>query len=345
MRALVLQQFGRIGVEEVAEAREPAGDEVRVRIRYTGICGSDIHGYTGENGRRELGQVMGHETVGRIDALGPQAAERGLAVGQAVTFNPLLACGHCEACHAGTEQHCPDRAVIGVKPDLVSAFAEQVTLPAANVVPMGEGTDERHGALVEPLAVALSAARRVGVGDGSAVLVTGGGPIGQSAILAAFRLGASTVFATDISPVRRELCAKLGAEVIDPSAAPTPEQVRARHGRLVDVTIDAVGVAATLADALESTVIGGTVGLVGMGSPELTLSAYRVSTEERSIVGSFCYDSRTFRDAAAWVAEGQAVLDELISGIVPMDGANDAFDRLSRPGDTPGKILVDLLEA
>lgn len=342
MRALVLQQFGRLAVEEVSDAPFPADDEVCVRISYTGICGSDIHGYTGENGRRRPGQVMGHETVGRVDALGRRAAERGLVVGQVVTFNPLLTCGRCEACRAGAEQHCPDRAVIGVRPDLVSAFAEQVTLPAANVVPMGEGADERHGALVEPLAVALNAARRAGVREGSSVLVTGGGPIGQSTILAAFRLGAETVFATDISPVRRELCAKLGADTVDPSASPTSEQVRARHGRLVDASIDAVGVAATVADALESTVFGGTVALVGMGSPELTIPAYRVSTEERSIVGAFCYDSRTFRDAAAWVAEGHAVFDELISGSVPMEGADEAFGNLSRPNEIPGKVLVDL---
>lgn len=343
MRALVLQEFGTIGVEDVSDPVAPVADEVRIRISYTGICGSDIHGFTGENGRRVAGQVMGHETVGHIDALGPQADSE-LAQGQRVTFNPLVSCGSCEACSAGQEQHCPHRVVFGVAPELVAAFAEFVTIPSRNVVPLSDAGDERHGALIEPLAVALHAVRRAGVKRGDTVLVTGSGPIGQSAVLAAIRLGASAVLATDISAQRRELCEKLGAASLDPTTAPTEVQVRATLGRPVDVAIDAAGVSATLTAALLSTRLGGTVALVGMGSPELVLPAYKLSTEERTVVGSFCYNAQTFRDAAAWVAEGHEVFDTLISATVPMSEANATFDKLAHSADTPGKVLVSMKE-
>ncbi|UNX54301.1 alcohol dehydrogenase catalytic domain-containing protein [Georgenia sp. TF02-10] len=327
-------------MQERDDPHRPERGEVGVRISYTGICGSDIHGYTGDNGRRAAGQVMGHETVGRVYAVGEGVSD--VAIGQIVTFNPLISCGQCEACRSGVEQHCADSVVIGVQAHTIAAFAEKVVVPAANVVGLDRVSDERHGALVEPLAVALHAARRAGVKKGDTVLVTGGGPIGQSAILAAQRMGAARVVATDISRARRELCQKLHAEVIDPAAAPTADQVRALLGGPVDVTLDAVGVSATLADALSSTRLGGTVGLVGMGSPEVTLPAYAISTQERTIVGSFCYDAQTFRDAGAWVGEGHGVFDELISDVVSLGEADATFAHLAGAADVPGKVLVEL---
>lgn len=342
MRALVLQDYHDIRVEERPDAAPPADDEARIRLHYTGICGSDIHGYTGENGRRRPGQVMGHETVGRIESLGCIGVDLGLQVGQVVTINPLVACGRCALCQAGTDQHCPDRVVIGVQPELVSAFAELITLPLRNVVPLDGLAEERHGALVEPLAVALHAAHRAGVTEGSTVLVAGCGPIGQSTVLAALRLGAARVFATDVSPSRRELCHALGATTFDPNETPTAEQVRTALGEPVDVTIDAVGVQASLADALASTKIGGVIALVGMGAPRASLDLYSISTQERTIVGSFVYDADTFRAAAGWVADGDPVFDELITGTVPMGEAGAAFARLAAPNDVAGKLLVDL---
>lgn len=344
MRALVLKEFGTMAVEDVADPAPAVADQVQVRIGYTGICGSDIHGFTGENGRRVPGQVMGHETVGHVVALGPDA-DGALGAGRRVTFNPLVSCGRCEACTAGQEQHCPHRVVYGVTPDLVAAFAEVVTLPSRNVVPLSDDGDERHGALVEPLAVALHAVRRAGVRPGDTVLVTGSGPIGQSVVLAALRAGASRVLATDLSPARRRLCEQLGATGVDPAVGPTEEQVRELLGGPVDVAVDAAGVSATLAAALRSTRLGGTVCLVGMGAPELQLPAYAVSTEERTVVGSFCYTAQTFRDAAAWVGEGHDVLDTLISSTVPMSAANDAFTELARSAETPGKVLVSMRDA
>lgn len=341
MRALELKEFGQLAVVD-REAPTAGPGEVLIDTVATGICGSDIHGYTGENGRRRPGQVMGHESVGRIAALGPDTRDAGLAVGQAVTFNPLISCNRCEACQAGQQQHCPDRIVIGVNPSVVSAFAEQLAVPAANVVPLSPNTPIVYGALIEPLAVAFHAARRARVGAGQKVLVIGGGPIGQSVILAAIQEGAAQVLVSETDPERRALCARLGATPLDPSTAPVAEQVRAAFGSLADTTVDAVGTKPTIGTALTATKFGGVVSLVGMGSPELAIDAYRVSTEEREIVGSFCYRNQDFRDAAAWVDQGSPVLAELITREVPMEAADAAFAGLAAADGTPGKVLVRL---
>jgi threonine dehydrogenase-like Zn-dependent dehydrogenase len=339
MRVLELKDFRQL---VVADREEPAvgSGEVLIDVVATGICGSDIHGYTGENGRRVPGQVMGHETVGRIAALGPGTDRFGFEVGQPVTFNPLISCNECDACTAGQQQHCPERTVIGVNPAIVSAFAEQVAVPADNVVVLSAETPIVYGALIEPLAVAFHAVRRARIGAGQKVLVIGGGPIGQSVVLAALQEGATHVVVSEMDAARRALCERLGATALDPTTAPLDEQVRAVFGTLADTTVDAVGIKPTLAGALDATKFGGVVSLVGMGSPELAFNAYRVSTEEREIVGSFCYNNRDFRDAAAWVDQGSPVLAELISHEVAMEDADAAFAGLAAADGTAGKVLV-----
>jgi len=320
----------------------PAPDWVVCDTALAGICGSDIHGYTGENGRRVPGQVMGHETVGRIASLGSGTDSFGFAIGQPVTFNPLISCNNCEACDAGQQQHCPDRTVIGVNPAIVSAFAEQLAVPAQNVVVLSAGTPIVYGALIEPLAVAFHAVRRARIRDGQKVLVIGGGPIGQSVILAALQEGAAQVLVSEMDPARRALCERLGATALDPAAGQLDEQVRTHFGTLADTTVDAVGIKPTIASALDATKFGGVVSLVGMGSPELAFNAYRVSTEEREIVGSFCYNNQDFRDAATWVDQGSPVLAELISREVSLEDADAAFAGLAAADGTAGKVLVRL---
>src|SRR3954447_8589660 len=190
MRALVLRDYYDIAVEERPEP-QPGPGEVVVEVIATGICGSDFHGYSGENGRRHPGQVMGHETVGRIEKLGPGVTD--LAHGQLVTINPVMACGTCTACTAGQQQWCSRRVVLGVAPDIPAAFADRVAAPARNVVVLPESMPAELGALVESLSVGYHALRRAAPTADDRVLVIGGGPIGQACLLAARRLGVDSV--------------------------------------------------------------------------------------------------------------------------------------------------------
>lgn len=341
MRVLELKDYNQLIVAD-REEPEAGPDEVVVKIVVTGVCGSDIHGYTGDNGRRHPGQIMGHETVGHISSIGSGTNAQDLQVGQPVTFNPLISCNHCEACTAGNQQHCPQRTVIGVNPAIVSAFAEQVVVPARNIVPLAASTPIVYGALIEPLAVAFHAARRARIQPGQNVLVIGGGPIGQSVILAAQHEGAARVLVSERDPARRALCERLGADPLDPSAGPLAEQVQQELGLLADTTVDAVGIPATISDALNSTRYGGVISLVGMGSPQLAFNAYKVSTEEREIIGSFCYNNQDFKDAAAWVDQGSPLLAELISREVTMEEADAAFAGLAAADGTAGKVLIRL---
>lgn len=339
MRALVYHGPDDIGVEDRPDPR-PGPDEVLLRITATGICGSDLHGYTGENKRRHPGQIMGHETVGRIVALGSEVPGDNLRPDRVATVNPVIGCGECEHCAAGTAQLCARRRVIGVDREIPSAFAELMVAPAGNVVVLPDSIPEEYGALVEPLSVGYHAATRGTVGSADTVLVIGGGPIGQAAALAARRRGAERVLVSEPNQARRALVEKLGFATIDPRAGDVAEQVRQSQGRPASVVLDAVGTGRTLSDGLTASALGGRVVLVGMGAREITLPAFEISTFERSIIGTFTYSSQEFRDTADWVAAHPPGLEHLIDDRVGLDDAPGAFARLASGNLDASKILV-----
>lgn len=336
MRELVLTEIGRLDVREAPIPR-PGPDEVLIRVAATGICGSDVHGYTGENGRRFPGQVMGHESSGVIAAVGDDVD--GFAEGTPVTFNPVVVPAEDAATFAGREQHHAGKHVIGVAKEIPAAFADYVVIPARNVVPLPADLPIELGALIEPLAVAVHAVRRLPADRLGRVLVIGGGPIGQSVVIALRDAGAGSIIVSEMDAARRELVERLGAETIDPAAGPVAGQL-AERGGLADAAVDAVGLTPTVRDALRSTTLGAPICLVGMGAPQVTLDAFLVSTEERSLIGSFTYGSDDFTDAAAIIGAEPDVYRALISREIDVADADSAFSALAAGDGTPGKVLV-----
>lgn len=335
MRALVLKDFWDLAVEERPDP-VPEPGEALVRVLATGICGTDVHGFTGENGRRSAGQVMGHETVGVVES----AEKGGPEPGALVTINPVLYCGNCSACNRGEQQNCPNKLVLGVTPQRSAAFAELITAPVRNLATLPEGMPAEYGALVEPLSVGYHALRRGQAVADDAVLILGGGPIGQACILAARRLGVESVAVSEPDPHRRELCTTLGAMALDPGEGSLRDRVAETLGREPTLAVDAVGATATMTDALTATCPTARVVLVGMATPDLRLPAYSISTEERSIAGSFCYSARDFADTAEWVGQAPPELAHLIEGRVDLESAQTAFTALAKGESEASKVLV-----
>lgn len=339
MRALVLTDFHQLDVVEI-ERPEPGPGEVLLRICATGICGSDFHGFTGDNGRRAPGQIMGHESSGTIAALGAGVDAADLPVGAPATFNPVVVPAEQLDQYRDREQHAPGKQVIGVAQHLQASFADCLVVPARNVLLLDPAMPLHLGALIEPLAVAIHA---VGLGrpqPHEKALVVGGGPIGQSVVLALQRAGVGDIAVSERDSRRRELVASLGVTALDPSAAPLAEQVGEALGAAADLTIDAVGLTPTMTDALAATALGGRVVLVGMGSPRLELPAFALSTEERSIIGSFTYSARDFAAATAWIGEHAEQVTPLVSSVVVPEQAQEAFTALAAGDGPAGKILV-----
>lgn len=329
-RALVLREGAAMVLEE-RPARLPGPGEVTLAIAATGICGSDLHGVAGHTGRRELGQVMGHETAGRITAVG-EGVDPGW-LGRPATVVPVYGCGACTACRTGEQQQCPDVWVLGVRVDVDASFAEAMTVPAINLVALPDDFPLRLGALIEPLAVGAHAARRGAVGPDDGVLVIGAGPIGQAAAIAARRREARDVVVSEPDSRRRAMVADLGFRAV------APDELATALLEPPSVVIDAVGASATLATALTVSAPAARVVLTGMASPVLELSAYAVSAGERTIIGTFCYSHDDFRDATAWAVGHPEVLEALVDRFEPLSDGQRVFAELlgDRAGD---KVLL-----
>lgn len=326
MRVLVFDGPDQLRVDE-RPIPEPGPHEVRVRIARIGICGSDLHGYTGASGRRTPGMVMGHEASGFVDAVGPEVEQ--FEPGEAVTFIPSLPCDG--SCGHATENRCTDLRVIGVTPELQGAFADHLVVPAARIVPVGELPLE-VAAAAEPFAVGLHAVDRAGVRAGDRVLVLGAGMIGLCVTAAAFRAGADEVVVSDPVTERRDRAEALGATAV------APDDV-SELGTF-DRSVDAVGIPATAGAALEVLPPGGVACYVGLGQPEIPVPLFEIVARERDIRGAFAYPDETFREAVRLLRDGTVNLTSLLRRVVAFEDTPDAFAGLADGTITDAKVTV-----
>lgn len=188
---------------------EPEMGEVRIKIHKTAICGTDLHIYNWDEWSQKHVKppyIVGHEYVGEIDALG--AGVKGFEIGQLVSGEGHIVCGHCRNCRAGNGQWCKHTLGVGVDRD--GAFAEYIVIPASNVIPINSGLDEDVVAFFDAFGNATHTALMFDV-IGEDVLITGAGPIGMMAAAIARKNGARSVVVTDLNDFRLELCKKMGA--------------------------------------------------------------------------------------------------------------------------------------
>jgi len=302
---------------------------VRVRVHSTGLCTSDVYGYSGRNTRRDdvlTGDgavlVMGHEAAGVVDALGPGVEDPRLAAGTPVAVNPIFGCGECALCARGDENLCLQRTVHGCAPDAPGGFADYLVVPAANVEPLADGVSLELGALVEPLAVGHHGVRLAGLEPRQRVLVVGGGIVGLGAALSARRtVGAEGVLVLEPREDRRALAAQLGLE------AAHPDDVLGVPGDSgFDVAVDCVARPETFAGAVRAVPRQGLVVLVGIWEDEIPLPVSEVVGRETCVIGSYGYNHADFRDVARWVGGGEVDLTPLIQHRVGYDTVVGAFD-------------------
>ncbi len=329
-KVLVLEESGRLLVAR-KPLTAPPPSSVIVRIEAVGICGSDVHGAAGDTGRRSSGQVMGHEAAGTIVAVGRDVSES--AIGSRVAIFPVVSCGVCEYCLDGREQLCVEMWTLGVRPDVDGAFADFVEVPLRATYELPDGMPTWHGALVEPLAVGFEAVSQGLHDEVTQALVIGGGPIGLACALAAAFYSIPQVALLELNAERRASLQGLGIAQL----ASTVDELSDLRPSLV---VDAVGNSASMATALRAVRPGGTVVLVGMAEPSLTIDAYQVSTGERTIIGSICYSRTQFQTACTWLSGNPGIAPRLVEQMVTMDEGPAAFAALGSGTMPSSKILI-----
>jgi len=336
MNALVYLGPRRLEVQKrsVPELRP---ESVLIRVKAVGICGSDVHGYTGESGRRTPPLVMGHEFAGFVEAVAPGVDASW--VGRSVTVQPVLSCGRCDQCTTGRSQRCRSRSLLGANCD--GAMAEFVVVPATNLVPLLPPVDFVSATLAEPAAVAYHAVRKPVSLKGLVVLVCGGGPIGLFTALMAREAGAKAVVISEIQESRRNLAKALGVDAaVDPVASDLGSSLRAFDERgEADVSVDAVGILPTVEAALKFLKPGGELVLLG-GWKTLSLPMGTIVAKEARLLGSFNYLPDEFAAAAKWVSMHRDVSRAIITHTCKLQEGAEAFRRLE---EEPSKILKMVL--
>jgi L-iditol 2-dehydrogenase len=341
MKALLLSEYKKLSVVDMPTP-EIGDDDVLVRVRACGICGSDIHGYDGSTGRRIPPLVMGHEAAGVIERVG--RGVQGFASGERVSFDSTVSCGTCHFCRRGQINLCDNRTVLGVSCGDYrrhGAFAEYVAVPSRILYKLPDSLPFERAALIESVSIAVHAVSRHVPKPDDAVVVVGAGMIGLLIIQVLTDKGAKHIVAVDVDPRKLALAQRLGAtRTLNPKESDVQAGVRdVTGGRGADVSFEVVGHGDTVLSAIRSLRKGGTVVLVGNLSPTVELPLQEVVSREISVLGS-CASSGEIPECIDLLARGVVDVDPIISLKASLDEGPELFARLYGGDTTLMKVII-----
>lgn len=339
MRGIVCERVEELRYIELPEPPAPGPDEVVVRIRRIGICGTDLHAYRGRQPFFTYPRVLGHELAGTVETLG--SAVSGLAVGDTVSIVPYLHCGTCIACRRGRTNCCVSLQVLGVHVD--GGMRERLVVPASHVLRAG-GLTLDQAAMLEPLSIGAHAVRRSGLAAGDVALVIGAGPIGLGVMAFAKHRGA-TVIAMDVKDERLAYCRRWAqADFVLNAAEPEAKaQLEAMTGGdLPTVVFDATGNARSMEQAFGLAAHGGTLVLVGLVKSDIAFHDPEFHKRELTLLASRNATLEDFALVREAVASGRIDVDGYITHRAPFESMIERFDDWLRPESQVIKAVVTL---
>ncbi len=332
MKAVVIESPGQLDLQEVPDPTPVAGQAI-LRVSSCGICGTDLHMH--QAGALPAGTVMGHEFCGEVmETVGS------LKAGQRAVALPMLSCGKCQRCLSGLGAYCASQRTIGLG-DAGGGYAEYVAVAAHEVVRLPDGVDDDHGALVEPLAVALHAVNAGRIRRGESCLVIGAGPIGLGIALWARHFGASEVIVSERCAGRRAMAEKMGAtHVIDPSKEELPSFLQRVTGDGPDVVFEAVGVKGLIQESIQHVGFRGRLVVAGMCMGSDQFQPAQAMLKETSVLFVLAYEKDDFQYCVDMIDQGRVEPAAMITDRVGLSGVADAFVALGNP-EEQCKVLVD----
>lgn len=324
--------------------REMSGElhpgEVLIETKGVGICGSDLHFYLyGELGDIELGNplVLGHEVSGIVKGIG--STDLALNIGDRVALEPGIPCMNCTICRKGMYHLCPSVRFMATPP-YDGALVTHLVWPAEFCFKLPSDVTLEEGAVVEPLAVAISACQRAGVALGSRVLVAGAGPIGYLVTQVAFAFGALEVWVMDRRSDRLKLvtstCRAKAVHITDVQKAPCAEKLTG-----INIAIDCTGdpdVVGWLATQLSSR---GILTIVGSGDATcVPIPMLTFVLKELDVRGVFRY-SNVFDLSVEMISRGLVDVKSLITHRMPFDRSKEAFELAANPASGAMKVMIN----
>ena len=335
----LMQAPGDIIYREV-DIPEPGPDQVLVKMRRMGICGSDIHVNHGTHPYTSYPVTQGHEVSGEIVKTGLYAKK--FKEGDRVTIEPQVFCGHCYPCLHGKYNLCENLKVMGFQ--TVGCASQYFAVDESKVTPIPDNMSFDEAAMLEPLAVTVHAVKRFSPVKGAKAAVLGCGPIGILLIQSLKALGAAEVFATDVSDYRLKLAAELGADytVNTKEKDFSQEFLKAFGPDKADVIFECAGSDITMDQAIKNARKGSTIILVAVFGKMANVDLAKLNDSELDLNTSMMYRHEDFEDAIRFVSEGKIKLKPLMSKSFSLREFKEAYDYIDNNRETTMKILMNL---
>jgi len=338
MKAVQVSGPGRIGIVEKDMPSVTRDDEVLVKVRMVGICGSDMHIYHGSSPVATYPRVIGHEMVGEVAETGP--AVKRVKAGDRVVMEPMEWCGECYACRSGRRNVCARLQVYGVNRD--GAFCEYIVLPERIVHKVDDRLDWHEAVLIEPFTIGAQANWRGGVAAGDTVFIMGAGTIGLCSLQVA-KLKGATCIVSDLSDDKLAYAQSLGADyTLNPLKGDIAAELERITGGLgPNVTIDAVCTPKTFEQAVEVTSVAGRVVCLGFDVSPSAIAQFSITKKELTIAGSRLQTDK-FAEVIEWFQSGKIKADTLVTHRFHLTEVRQAVELIETRPDKVRKVVLEV---
>jgi 2-desacetyl-2-hydroxyethyl bacteriochlorophyllide A dehydrogenase len=341
MKAMVLTDWEKLEVQDVP-VPELHEDEALIKVRYAGICGSDLHIYTGHHPTAKTPVIMGHEFIGTVEKINSQKSLQ-FNVGDRVVVEPLISCGYCEACNTGNWHVCKNLKLLGIHTN--GAFAEYVKVAVDKIIPVADHLSDKIAALTEPFAVGFHVNQRAELKNGDTALVIGGGPIGLIVGMVAKISGASKVVFSEINDDRLKQIEDFGFTTLNPAKENAFEKVKAlTDNEGFDVVYEVSGSQAGILFATQACKIRGKIVPVGFPSKRPEFEVLQVIFKETTVIGSRVYSFQHFKNTVRMleniVSNQTFDVEKLIGGVFQLNELEKGL-MMMKEGKNIGKLLIE----
>ncbi|NMC04060.1 MAG: zinc-dependent alcohol dehydrogenase family protein [Candidatus Lokiarchaeota archaeon] len=336
MKAAIIKKKRVLSVENI-EKPKIAGNEVLVKVKASGVCGTDVHVYEDEVPIAKLPVIPGHEFCGEVEAIGKDIKD--IKAGDRIAVEPNLFCGHCHFCRTAKKHFCENWAAVGLTRS--GGFAEYCAVPRQAVYKIEDKLGFNEAAFFEPVACVLHGIERSQVKPGDSVVVMGAGSIGLIYVQALKAFGIKNVISCDIDDNKLQIAKNLGADkVLNTKHDDVVKVVKDMTGGLgVESVIDAAGAKATLSMAFNLVQNCGSVVVFGVPTEPMEVNMYDVYRREISIIGSFT-NPYTNEQALKLLATGKIKFDQIISHPVAIDDVESAMIKMRDRTETVIKAQI-----
>ncbi len=323
MKATFYEGNKTFSVKET-EIVAPAAGEVRIKVAYCGVCGTDVHIYHGMMDQRvKIPQIIGHEMSGEIDALGEGVSN--FSIGDKVVVRPLDNRGE-KPSDKGFSHICKELKFIGI--DSQGAMQQYWNVPSFTLHKLPATTDLKLAALIEPLSVACHDVRRGRLKAGETAVVLGGGPIGLLVAMVAKSVGAQVII-SEVNPKRIALAEELGFLAVNPAKTDLIEYVNSKtENRLADVVFEVAGVQPALDTMTEVAGIRGRIVMVAIHGQPKPINLFKFFWKELELLGARVYEGEDYEQSIQLITKGELPFERLITAVEPLTNIQGLFEQI-----------------